>query len=611
MNRPEFLTFGVFHLFSGSGGGALGFQRAEEEYLGFRGRYTTLGGVDVDPDACADFTMLTGVPATVLDLFSRDDYQAFHGNPPPATWREAVPEDLRRAAGGVRPDVIFTSAPCKGLSALLPGAQASTPKYQALNRLTVRGIALSVAAWADDLPGLIIFENVPRITGPRGSALLDQIEHLLRSVGYVVDRDTHDLGAVGALAQHRRRFLLVARLPKKVPAPLYKPPLRKVRAIGSEIGRLPWPGNPDAGPMHRLPRLNWLTWVRLALIPAGGDWRDLQTVEPGSYRIQAVNGYYGHSYGVKAWHDPAATITSARHPSSGAVTVADPRLGHVPRTGVYQVARWDVPCGTVVGAARAAGSNGVAAVADPRLPSKAGRHAAHYRVARWEAPGHTVTGASHIANGMTAVADPRLTTHHGATFGGSPGLYGVNEWRRPAPAVTASMVVSGSNTPAAVQDPRLGCAPRTGAYRVVRWEDAAPTVTGSGDVHTQGAAVVADPRLPDAQESGAWIIIAEDGTCHRPLTTLELAVLQGFPAVLPDGRPLVLAGRSQTKWRERIGNAVPPPAAEAIGQAMLLALIPSRLGLLAWNVWQTMVWVRTQWNRIQGGLRARQRTKGR
>jgi hypothetical protein len=66
-------------------------------------------------------------------------------------------------------------------------------------------------------------------------------------------------------------------------------------------------------------------------------------------------------------------------------------------------------------------------------------------------------------------------------------------------------------------------------------------------VHAQGAAVVADPRLPAATDQGVWLIVAEDGTWHRPLTTLELAALQGFPTTLPDGAPLVLAGRSQER----------------------------------------------------------------
>ena len=40
-------------------------------------------------------------------------------------------------------------------------------------------------------------------------------------------------------------------------------------------GKLPLPGDPVAGVMHRVPALQWKTWVRLAFVPAGRDWRAL------------------------------------------------------------------------------------------------------------------------------------------------------------------------------------------------------------------------------------------------------------------------------------------------------------------------------------------------
>jgi hypothetical protein len=85
--------------------------------------------------------------------------------------------------------------------------------------------------------------------------------------------------------------------------------------------------------------------------------------------------------------------------------------------------------------------------------------------------------------------------------------------------------------------------------------------------------VIRDVRKPPP---AVPVIIAADGTWHRPLTTLELAVLQGFPAVWK-GAPLQLAGTSSSAWRERIGNAVPPPAAQAIGERMLVTLLQADL----------------------------------
>jgi hypothetical protein len=58
---------------------------------------------------------------------------------------------------------------------------------------------------------------------------------------------------------------------------------------------------------------------------------------------------------------------------------------------------------------------------------------------------------------------------------------------------------------------------------------------------------------------------------HRPLTTMELAALQGL-TTHADGSPLTLAGGSHTTYREHIGNMVPPPAAQAIAKAALRCL---------------------------------------
>ena len=75
---------------------------------------------------------------------------------------------------------------------------------------------------------------------------------------------------------------------------------------------------------------------------------------------------------------------------------------------------------------------------------------------------------------------------------------------------------------------------------------------------------------------------------HRPFTTLELAALQSL--VDPEEQ-LELDGLSDQDWRERIGNAVPPDAAEAVAEVMGTTL------LLAWSGESFMlsaspIWVR-------------------
>ena len=126
-------------------------------------------------------------------------------NPQPATrngrWREATPADIHAAAGHERPHIVFLSAPCKGFSGLLSEGKSQSPKYQALNKLTLRGIFLMLEAYRDDPPELVIFENVPRIAN-RGRKLLDRITGLLRAYGYVVAETTHDCGKLGGLAHY-------------------------------------------------------------------------------------------------------------------------------------------------------------------------------------------------------------------------------------------------------------------------------------------------------------------------------------------------------------------------------------------------------------------------
>lgn len=266
--------YNCFTMCSGLGGGAKGFKKAASQVGNIVGTWRCIGGIDVDPAAARDFETLVGVPCTVMDLFTRQQYTAFHGTEPPAAWLEATACDVRRAAGNEHPHCVFISSPCKGASGLLSEALSRTPKYQALNELTLRCVWLMCEAWKDDPVELIVFENVPRLA-TRGRHLLDQINQILRHYGYAVSETTHDCGQLGGLAQSRKRFLLVARHVEKVPAFLYEPELRRLQGVGTVLGRMPLPGDAAGGPMHRVPSLQWKTWVRLAFVEAGSDWRSL------------------------------------------------------------------------------------------------------------------------------------------------------------------------------------------------------------------------------------------------------------------------------------------------------------------------------------------------
>ena len=533
-----------FHLCCGLGGGAKGFNRARPIVGNMQAEWECIGGVDVDPAGLADFERLSGVKGTLIDLFTRDQYIRFHGKEPPPGWREATPEDIRRAAGGRRPDAVFISSPCKGASGLLSETMSLTPKYQALNELTLRCIWLFGEAWKDDPVPLLVFENVPRLAS-RGRHLLDQIGALLSHFGYAVAETTHDCGVIGGLAQSRKRFLLVARHVEKVPPFLYEPEKKNLRAVGDVLGRMPLAGDIEqAGPMHRVPALQWKTWVRLALVEAGKDWRSLNdlSIEDGYLRDLIIVPQFRDGFlGVHDWAESAGTVAARSGPTNGKFSVADPRA----KAGAlqyqqYGVRRWQDTSGAVIGVKSP--GQGTFSVADPR---RAGNGFGKYLVTPYASSAGTVIAGSTTGQGAFAVQDPRpgmRRTKGDAYLTG--GHYGVVPWAGPAGAVSASAM------------------------------------------HDNGRWSVADPRLPEADDRLTCVIESLDGTWHRPFTTLELAALQSL--VEPEEQ-LELDGLSDQAWRERIGNAVPPAAAEAIahvmGTTLLLAAQGETFMLNAMPIW--------------------------
>lgn len=498
-----------------------------------------------------------------MDLFSREQYIDFHGQEPPENWYEATPGDLWDAFGWEVPDVIFTSPPCKGFSGLLPEKSAKTKKYQALNELTIRGLEIALRAcleYGGNLPALILLENVPRIM-TRGKKILDRIKKMLKSFGYLSSDNTHDCGELGGLGERRKRYLLIARNEQRMSNFVYQPPRKPLKTIGEVLGDLPLPGDTLAGgPLHRLPKLEWKTWMRLALIPAGGDWRDLNQLDWWNYRIE-----------------------------------------HEPRRGAWAVEDWNDIARTVTGGAGPGRSNGATAVSDPRMGlNENSTHRSIYRISRWDESSQTVTGAVGPNNGAVCVNDPRLKERKGR----HPGVYQVVRSDEPSPCVTGTRFGSGA---LAFSDPRCKTNLHPDSYGIQRWDDTAKTVRSANRI-MQSAASVSDPRntlspnaevsengsiFPADQDRGVYLIIAEDGTWHRPLTTFELAMLQSFPARLPNGLPFQLTGCSDAKAREYIGNAVPPEAAKAMGTTFLVALMAASVDA-GFTLSYEAVWVRQE-----------------
>jgi hypothetical protein len=214
-------------------------------------------------------------------------------------------------------------------------------------------------------------------------------------------------------------------------------------------------------------------------------------------------------------------------------------------------------------------------MSDPRFPAReAGcqHHANCYRIVRLDESVLVVKAGVSPSNGGLGLVAPHCST----PFGGN-GKYIVAPFDGPANTVIGGAT---GQSAFAVADPRVlgrqqGDAYLTGGhYGVVGWDEICGTVSAAG-AHDNGRWSVADPRcMPAAGGKLVAVIRALDGTWHRPFTTFELAALQSL--VEPEEQ-LELDGLSDQAWRERIGNAVPPNAAQAIGEVMGTTL------LLAWS----------------------------
>ena len=175
-----------------------------------------------------------------------------------------------------------------------------------------------------------------------------------------------------------------------------------------------------------------------------------------------------------------------------------------------------------------------------------------YRVIAWDRHASEVTSSRDVA-----IADPRpnLQREKGDDWHGA-GNYGVVPWAGRAGAVSSAA-----------------------GYDNGRWSVADPRHAFEGD---------SDPplQLPAAQDRLVAVIRSDDGSWHRPFTTLELAALQ---SLIDPEEQLELDGLSDADWCKRIGNAVPPDAATAIadtmGKTLLLAWSGESFMLSALPIW--------------------------
>lgn len=440
--------------FGGGGGGAAGFQQARAELYGQTSEFELVGGFDKDEYACKAFEYMTGVPQVCIDA------------------REVTPGMMREFYGEEAPFALFGSPPCQGASKLLSTAKSRTAKYELLNELALVNTRLILDAWPDSPPAFVLYENVPNITS-RAPGVLREVRRLLKSAGYVLQDGYHEARHVGNLAQRRKRWFLVARNPRKVPAFLYLPPHQPGKVCGDVLNELPMPGDTTGGPMHELPAISALNWWRLWAIPAGGDWRDLLP-QDGTPRRARFRRHH-----VERWTEPSVTIGGTG--SNGPCGVADPRAEEPARfKGSLGVLRSDEPAGAVT--AEAYPSTGRFAIADecsllgmrinPTAPAN------HYVVADQGGIAPTVTTATRPGNGAPSYAAPvplQLEPQAGNAQRHYD-KYAVRPWRAEALTVHgATRVGSGAQS---IAQP-LEAKGYRGAWGVLAADGEAGTVTGN------------------------------------------------------------------------------------------------------------------------------------
>jgi site-specific DNA-cytosine methylase len=479
-----------------------------------------------------------------------------------------------------------------------------------LNDLALRSIDLAVETWSTP-PAIIMLENVPRIR-TRGARLLERMTAVLRAAGYAVDQRPHDCGEWGGLAQKRERLLLIARHIEQAPSHLMQPPNLGLKPMSSVLWTLPppLPGARTGGPHHRLPRLSELNWLRLAAIPAGHDWRAiperirLADVAPrlpesgdrhaGKYGPQdpshPAHAVLGETRTGKGWADvadprlgargtrqnggrgvndasgPAHSVMAEGSVSNTWSSVNDPRLGCSPHAGTMGVGDPASHASTVIGTADI--HNSSVAIADPRSDCK--RREDSIGVSDPERPYKTsVIGHQKVENSPTSVADPRVDPRVPEQ---NRGNFGVQDPARPSSTIRAQHPAR--TAPSSV-DGRALFAPTHELLAGQAW-------TGDRASWVAGDFALVGPRL-ELKKGGRpthVVIRAPDNTIHRPMTTAELMLLQGFPVWHRPGDPAELElGEDGGVWvrlhgnnaqvREHVGNAVPVPTAQAIGDVAL------------------------------------------
>lgn len=313
-------------------------------------------------------------------------------------------------------------------------------------------------------------------------------------------------------------------------------------------------------------------------------------------RASRLNG----GRGVEDAGEPAHTVVAEGTVSNTRASIADSRVdtsyprGDAAKSGILGVRNDEEPSGTILGAATVRNSG--VSVTDPRLVCS--QRADAYGVNNADQPSGTIVGHHQHDNVAGSVADSRVSVE--LAHIPQRGTMGVQASDEPSDVIRGNHSIR--QAPGAVEDPRVSRKPSKRAAKPAKPslprlynERGWPVATHYLVQLDDGRLVLYGPPVDfaDPRPRADLVIVALDGTLHRPFTDAELALLMGFPlgfvfcgssscSKTNEGEPL------KTGRRKRIGNAVPPPTAYAIAQECMATLIASANGgfrLASGDVW--------------------------
>lgn len=292
--RP--LRLGVIDFFSGCGGVSAGFALANVPGTAIE----IVGGVDIDPNACATFEQMHNRPAWCLDVRRLLNE--------PNHLRLLVNDWCLRRFDRV---ALIGCSPCQGFAAHRQALDHQDPRSHLFTVFTeiVRQLK----------PDAIFMENVPDLFSRRHWPYYAQGRTALEESGYTVRSRVYNFAGFGLPQERFRAVILAMKRAFLMPDPPIAP--SNFATVRQAISHLPPLGAGEVSSidsMHRTSNHRRSTIAILRQVPLDGGNRPIGVGPKCLDRAREKHGGYTDVYGRLAWDKPSVTITArCRTPSCG------------------------------------------------------------------------------------------------------------------------------------------------------------------------------------------------------------------------------------------------------------------------------------------------------